>query len=75
MPNVPGHRWKDRRAELDIDQGSAAKDLRISKRTLQNIETNPRQGVSLEVIFRASRLYEVHASWLRGNDEPAAEAS
>lgn len=67
MPNVPGDRWGDLRAELDIDQGTSAEALGINKRTLQNIETNPLQSVSLTVIYRAARLYGVSAAWLRGD--------
>lgn len=73
MPNVPGRRWQDTRARLDIDQGTAAEALGINKRTLQNIETNPRQGVSLEVIYRAERLYGVPAAWLKGEDDTPPE--
>jgi DNA-binding XRE family transcriptional regulator len=71
MPAVDGYRWKDRRAQLDITTDAAAPELGISKRTLQNIETTRDYPVSLEVIYRASRLYRVSADWLRGKDDPA----
>lgn len=77
MPKVPGRRWRKRRARLDIDQAVAAEGLGISKRTVQNIETNPHhRGVSLEVIFRAERLYGVTADWLlgQGDDDKPEEA-
>lgn len=66
MAHVPGHRWKRCRAARRIDQGTAAKALGISKRTLQNIETNPGQQVSLEVILAAEQFYGVTESWLLG---------
>src|ERR1043165_6534569 len=77
MAHVPGHRWKRCRAGLRIDQGSAAEALGISKRTLQNIETNPGQQVSLEVILTAARFYGVTEAWLVGksgdDDKPETQ--
>jgi DNA-binding XRE family transcriptional regulator len=69
MPAVDGYRWKDRRAQLDITTETAADELGIHKRTLQNIETTAGYPVKLEVIYRASRLYNVSAAWLRGDDD------
>ncbi|MGH3888368.1 MAG: helix-turn-helix transcriptional regulator [Pseudonocardiaceae bacterium] len=69
MPAVDRYRWKDRRAELDIDTEAAAEELGISKRTLQNIETTAGYPVKLRVIYRAARLYRCSATWLRGGDD------
>jgi len=69
MPHVPGLRWKRRRAGLRIDQSTAAEALGINKRTLQNIETNPGQVVSLEVIWRAESFYGVTEAWLTGHGD------
>lgn len=69
MPAVDGYRWKDRRAQLDITTDEAAPELGIHRRTLQNIETTAGYPVKLEVIYRAARLYECSADWLRGGDE------
>lgn len=71
MPTVDGNRWKNRRAELDIPVEAAASTLRIEKRTLQNIETTAGYYASLEVIYRASRLYRCSVEWLQGKDDPA----
>lgn len=71
MPEVDGYRWKDRRAQLDISTDDAATELGIHRRTLQNIETTTGYPVKLEVIYRASRLYQVTAEWLRGGGEKA----
>lgn len=66
MPTVPGHRWADCREELDMDQGSAAVALGISKRTLQNLETVTGYYVSGRVIHRAARLYRCSPDYLKG---------
>jgi transcriptional regulator with XRE-family HTH domain len=56
-----------------MDQGTAAEALGINKRTLQNIETTTGFYVSLRVIHRAARLYEVPAAWLQGKDDDKPE--
>lgn len=74
MPNVPGSRWQDRRAELDMDQHSAAEALEIAQGTLRNIETTPSYLVSLRVIHRAARLYSTTAQWLQGKEDDESPA-
>lgn len=73
MPQVPGHRWKDCREELDVDQLSAAEALGIAKRTYQNIETNPHHVVARRVILRAARYFGCSEQWLKGESEDPGE--
>jgi hypothetical protein len=54
-----------------MGQGDSAAELRISKRTLQNLETVAGYFVSDRVIYRAARLYRCSVEWLKGEtDEP-----
>lgn len=69
MPPVDGSRWRDRRTDLDLDQDTAAADLDIPKRALQNIETVQGRPVSERVIKRAARYYQCSPEWLQGLDD------
>lgn len=69
MPPVDGSRWRDRRTDLDLDQDTAATDLDIPKRALQNIETVQGRPVSERVIKRAARYYQCTPEWLQGLDD------
>lgn len=75
MPHVDRNRWKDRRAELDLDLRYAAGQLKINPRTLQNIETTAGYPVGLRVIHRASRLYRLPVAELLAQDPAEQVAS
>lgn len=72
MPQPNGKLWRRCRARMDITSNEAAKLLGITGGALRQIETNTKP-VSLQLAFRAERLYNVPVDDLIiENDDPPA---